>query len=211
MVQYFDNYDLACVDGYTFRRDKKTGYYLSSKLINGKRKRLHVYIWEKLNGAIPKGYEVHHKDKDKTNNEPDNLELLSKSIHAKYHCDTASEKLRIFRSHNVQEKATPAAREWHKSKEGHEWHVQNGIRVMSNRKPIKYSCTYCGKEFESTHKYGKDQNTFCSNNCKAAYRRKSGVDNVKKQCALCGNEFIANKYSEVKYCKTCQKLKGYPR
>lgn len=31
MIEYFDNGDVAVFDGYTFRRDKKTGYFLSAK------------------------------------------------------------------------------------------------------------------------------------------------------------------------------------
>lgn len=43
MVQYFENGDLAFFNGVYFRRDKKTGYFLSS---TKPRKRLHVYVWE---------------------------------------------------------------------------------------------------------------------------------------------------------------------
>lgn len=38
MVQYVDDGDLACFDGLSFRRDKKTGYFLNAKT----HKRLHV-------------------------------------------------------------------------------------------------------------------------------------------------------------------------
>ena len=47
MIEYHD--DIAEIDGISFRKDKKSGYYLSSKAIQGKRKRLHIYIWEKYN------------------------------------------------------------------------------------------------------------------------------------------------------------------
>ena len=76
------------VDDIKFTKDKKTGYYLSSKKINGKRIRLHRYIYEKLKGEIPKGYEVHHVDQDKENNNIDNLELLLKKEHRKIHSMT---------------------------------------------------------------------------------------------------------------------------
>ena len=45
MVEYLENGDLALYNGYKFRKDKRTGYYLSSRIINGKRRRLHVYIY----------------------------------------------------------------------------------------------------------------------------------------------------------------------
>ena len=47
MIEYHD--DIAEIDGISFRKDKKSGYYLSSKAIHGKRTRLHIYIWEKYN------------------------------------------------------------------------------------------------------------------------------------------------------------------
>lgn len=46
---------------------------------------LHRKVWECYNGPIPEGYDIHHKDGDKSNNNIDNLELLSHSEHAKHH------------------------------------------------------------------------------------------------------------------------------
>ena len=77
MIQYAEDNDVAVADGLTFRRDKRTGYFLSGAPINGKRKRLHVYIWEKENGPVPNGFNVHHVDEDKMNNDISNLKLLS--------------------------------------------------------------------------------------------------------------------------------------
>jgi hypothetical protein len=53
--------------------------------INGKDIKLHVYIWEKENGNKPKGYVIHHKDKDKNNYNLDNLILLKQSEHVRIH------------------------------------------------------------------------------------------------------------------------------
>ena len=77
MVQYVDDGDLACFDGLSFRRDKRTGYFLNAKT----HKRLHVYVWEYYNGSeVPKGYHVHHKDFNKGNNEIENLVLMSAAL-----------------------------------------------------------------------------------------------------------------------------------
>ena len=57
---------------------RKNGYYGCT---NGKRDYLHRVVWESINGKIPKGYDIHHIDCDKTNNHIDNLELYSKSEH----------------------------------------------------------------------------------------------------------------------------------
>lgn len=204
MVQYFDMGQIACIDDYVFRRDKKTGYYLSTKPIGAKRKRLHVYVWEREHGTIPKGYHVHHIDHNKANNEPDNLALLTASQHRQIHADEMEDERRAKIKRNLIEKAIPASKAWHSSKEGLEWHRQHGIKMMREREPITYTCTMCGKEFQSRHIYGKNENHFCSNNCKSAYRRKSGVDDVEKICECCGEGFKANKYSTVKYCQKCR-------
>jgi len=40
-------------------------------------------LWESINGPIPKGYHIHHKDGNPYNNSIDNLECLSPEEHAK--------------------------------------------------------------------------------------------------------------------------------
>ena len=42
---------------------------------------MHRYVWETERGEIPKGWDIHHLDEDKTNNIVDNLECLSKAEH----------------------------------------------------------------------------------------------------------------------------------
>lgn len=50
-----------------------------------KGKLLHRLIYEECFGSIPKGYSIHHIDGDKTNNNPGNLMMLTKSNHHKLH------------------------------------------------------------------------------------------------------------------------------
>lgn len=207
MIQYFDDYDLACVDGYSFRRDKKTGYYLSSKKINGKRKRLHVYIWEKQNGRVPKGMTIHHIDEDKRNNELTNLKLITNKEHAKLHGETMSEERRQWLADNVVKSAMPAAKSWHSTDEGKSWHSQHMKETMSKAKSCEYTCDNCGSVFSSRRKYSEDQRRFCCNKCRSAYRRKLGVDDVVKICQSCGKEYLANKYQKTKYCIDCRKVR----
>ena len=90
-IKYSADKKYAYFNGYKFTKDNKTNYYLSST-INGKRYRLHRYIWEWYNGTIPKGYDIHHKDHNKFNNEIDNLELLSKANHLKRHIEEMTEE-----------------------------------------------------------------------------------------------------------------------
>lgn len=201
MIQYFDDGDLACVDGFSFRRDKKTGYYLSSKKIDGKRKRLHVYMWEKKNGNAPKGYHVHHIDGNKRNNDIVNLTLLPGADHLSEHM---LDEKRKENSRKAIKMATEAAKEWHHSEEGRKWHSDHAKQTMRNRSPLKYTCDNCGDEFESKKIYSATDNKFCSNKCKAAFRRKSGVDDVIKVCEVCGKEYVANKYQKTTRCADCK-------
>lgn len=199
MINYLENGDKAIVNGYSFRKDKKTGYYLSCKPIGKRRKRLHVYLWELVYGEIPKGYEIHHKDHNKDNNNIENLELLTKREHIARHKEEMTEEQRQAKRINLIVNALPKASEWHKSAEGRNWHKQNYEKAKENLHLKKiFVCELCGKSYiaEVT-----GNNKFCSNACKSAYRRKSGVDNVERKCVCCGKGFITNKYSPAKYCK----------
>jgi len=64
-------------NSYTLRN---TGYYGKT---NGSRSLMHRDVWEFHNGAIPHNHDIHHIDHDKTNNDISNLEIYTKSEHAK--------------------------------------------------------------------------------------------------------------------------------
>lgn len=46
---------------------------------------LHREVYEDFYGEIPKGYVVHHKDGNKINNSPDNLEIIKRGDHSRLH------------------------------------------------------------------------------------------------------------------------------
>ncbi|TXH58321.1 MAG: hypothetical protein E6Q97_02430 [Desulfurellales bacterium] len=49
-------------------------------------RREHILVMEtKLGRALLPGEEVHHKDEDKQNNAPDNLELKTSTMHGQLH------------------------------------------------------------------------------------------------------------------------------
>lgn len=59
---------------------RNTGYYGCT---TGERQLLHRDVWEHHRGAIPDGWDIHHRDHNKTNNDIANLECLPKDEHAR--------------------------------------------------------------------------------------------------------------------------------
>jgi hypothetical protein len=161
-------------------------YYLCGNYYQKNGKRLHRVVWEYHNGEIPKGYHVHHKDGNRHNNNISNLELMKAHEHESMHQSTEERK---SKSRMNIEKAREGAIRWHKSNEGRAWHSAHAKEIWEERQPTMYTCDYCGKEYK-TMKFQTTGNHFCSNNCKASFRRKSGVDNVTRECEKCGKKFV---------------------
>lgn len=59
---------------------KNTGYY---SLTTDDRCLMHRYVWESKNGPIQNGYDIHHRDRNKSNNSIENLELIKHDDHAR--------------------------------------------------------------------------------------------------------------------------------
>lgn len=170
-------------------------FYMCGQYFQHKGKRLHRCVWEYHFGEIPKGYHIHHKDGDRSNNDISNLELVESFDHLSGHMN---EEKRAMSRKNMK-KAIAKAPEWHRSEEGKKWHSDHIKRVWENRKSMEYVCDNCGKTYESMN-ISHSGNHFCSNSCKSAFRRKSGADNETRSCLKCGQPFVTNKYSKARYC-----------
>ena len=173
-------------DGLKFCRDEKTGYYLNSTI----RKRLHRYVWEKEVGSIPKGFHVHHINGNKADNRIENLSIMTAKGHERLHGQEQARK-EIYRE--SIEKARPYAIAWHKSDAGREWHSKHAKGKTPPRNSKQCEC--CGKMF-----MGTKLQKFCSNACKAKYRRDNGLDDEQRICEQCGKPFRCNRYEAIKYC-----------
>lgn len=200
-------------DGKVFTKDKKTGYYLSAQPINGKRVRLHRYIFVKFNGEIPKGADVHHKDEDKDNNDISNLRLMTSSKHTSLHSNE-----RIYNNYEEErqkflDRTQEKAKEWHKSAEGYEWHrehAKTSIIKAATDKTEDAICLVCGTHYKTT-RASAGKAMFCSKKCKAKYRRDMHLDDVLKKCAVCGDEFFSSKYDKVQTCSSECKVKLFKK
>lgn len=177
-----------------FYKDHKTGYWIST---TKQKIRAHRWVWENINGKIPKGYHIHHKDGDKSNNDIKNLMMLSAFEHISYH---ARQEKNVSRAKEWMEEIRPLTKAWHASDEGKAWHRYHALKCkFGNNDPIEYLCENCGTKF---HSKKLSRTKFCSNACKSARRRLLGLDNIETECCICKSLFTKNKYSK---CLTCSR------
>lgn len=152
----------------TIQKFDGVSYYLCGNYFQRKGKRLHRIVWEYHNGEIPKGFEVHHIDGDRANNDISNLQLLTENEHHGIHMNDPARK---EQSRRDIKKASEHAKAWHKTDAGFKFHSDHMKEYWKNAPANTYICTYCGKEFQTKHVYGKGQNTFCCSNHKVYWRK----------------------------------------
>lgn len=141
---------------------KKTGYWISTTL---PKIRAHTWVWKNNYGEIEKGYHIHHKDGNKSNNDISNLEIIKATEHLKkYHINDEFRK----KSKDFVNKIRHLTKKWHSSEEGLDWHKKHGIKTWEERKPFFIKCLICEKQIETKTYHQK----FCNQNCKAKYARR---------------------------------------
>lgn len=181
----------------TIQKFNGVSYYLCGLYYQRKGRRLHREVWMHHNGDIPKGFHVHHLDGDRSHNDVENLTLLRGSDHLSGHMKQQNRREASARAIEI---ARVAACKWHGSEAGREFHSKHGKESWKKRAVQTYICTECGNEFQTKNVYAEGQNRFCSNNCRASHRRKSGVDNEQRVCPVCGKTYTVNRYSATKTC-----------
>lgn len=135
-------------------------------------KLLHRAIWESEHGPIPDRCHIHHKNEDRQDNSIENLECLQPGEHMRKH------EPKGYLKWDQAVRSGASAKYW------------------AAKQPSERACRFCGTRFVSTGQ----RSAFCSNACRSADRRMSGIDNETRQCALCGGEFIVNKYTLQRCC-----------
>lgn len=173
--------------------------------------RLHQAIWEYHNGPIPPGHHVHHRDGDPLNNDIANLECLPGSDHIVSHW---TDEKRDEQRRRLLEISATSGKAWRDSEAGRAWYREHGKRIAKlsweKRRPETRSCEQCGADFACVTKRPDDR--FCSNACKSALRRASGVDDENRECPVCGRAYRCNRYRSARTCsRVCgQRLRRGP-
>ena len=173
----------------------KTYYlYRGERYFSKGRSRLHRVVWEYYNGKIPAGYQVHHKDGNPKNNDISNLECIPFKEHFEKHRESVIARVTSDKSVKHLAEIRPLASQWHKSKEGREWHR---LHSMGERdRSVQCTCECCGRTFLSAYADTK----FCSNKCKSKWRRDNHIDDETRICVVCGKEFRTNRNSNTICC-----------
>ena len=159
-------------DGLIYRKHKHDGrYYFSTSLTRS--------VWKFFNGEIPDGYEVHHLDDDKYNDDISNLTLLTREEHLKLHadrrrgvktfrkpkpknfvCEYCGKKFTALTTNGLRRYCSDDCRKKHRDAAGN---------YMTER-----TCEVCGKKFKA---YKGHPTTHCSKECVAKSLQKRKVSN----------------------------------
>ena len=79
----------------------------------------HVLVWESINGSVPSGYCIHHRNGDKLDNRPDNLECVSATAHKRLHGGCVWRDGRWWKPCRLCGEFKPVGKEdWYLSREG---------------------------------------------------------------------------------------------
>ena len=166
-------------------------YYLCGKYFQRDGKRLHRLVWERTHKRkVPPGFHVHHDDEDRANNQPGNLVLKRGPEHVRDH--------QIGHRRGVPRAAVEAAKAWHGSDVGREWHRKHyADHADTLHQRVAMQCAHCSKVFDGVL---NGLTRFCSNSCKTGARKASGVDDEQRTCLVCGMGFVANRYVKKACC-----------
>lgn len=130
--------------------------------------------------------DVHHKDKNKLNNNIDNLQILTRSEHAKLHGDYKHRKqTKILKCKNCNNNYII-----NKSRENTSLFCCKSCQNEYNKSSlIEITCPVCNKKFK-INKHDKNKRTCCSVECSNKLRNR-GI--VKCKCDFCGKDIIIKK------------------
>lgn len=132
---------------------------------NNKPVKLHRVMWAHYYGEIPKGYNIHHIDRDKRNNNIENLQLMTQSEHSRLHHGDG-----VYRGSKKIFTCVVCGKEYeaHDQKKNKFCSMACATKDYKMRHPLQKNCAYCGKSFTTL----KQATRFCSHHCAMKYRWK---------------------------------------
>lgn len=166
-----------CIEfgGRFWHKRKSRDYYVALSY-------LHREIWASVNGPIPKGFEVHHKNGDKTDNRIENLQLLSTREHRSHHAE------QFLRTPEAKVKAAVNS-------------LATRQKNASEREGRDLRCCICNRIYHSRAKHPR---RFCSQRCidKARSRRHEPDAGICEHCAKGYRRTKRNQRYCSKRCRT---------
>ena len=170
--------------GITFRQTKSNnGHYVYNL-------GLHQLVWFYYTGTLSGGnFDVHHKDRNPSNNDISNLQLLTVSEHAKLHSHFAGQVERVceYCGKTYYSTGRNGRNRFCSRKCRSDWQKKNNLETRT--------CEKCGKEFSVR----KDLPTrFCSTRCSAQYTK--GKPPEERICVICGKKFFAKPSTKTQCC-----------
>lgn len=153
---------------------------------------LHQRIWNYFYGEVPNGYQIHHVDGNKLNNDISNLQIMTISEHQHHHNPKGT----------VNQILTTLVCEWCGKKYQGYFNGKNRFcsqlcrsRYRQTHERIQRTCPQCGKIFD-TPKAQPAQ--YCSHTCAMDAKRKYSPE--KRTCPVCGKEFVVTLRHTQKFC-----------
>ena len=176
-------------NGVTYRRNKRGWFQIPYSTI-------HRDVWTFHNGEIPAGYDIHHIDGDKANNQIDNLMCVTRKEHCQLHYPPQIYVCKVCGKSFTAKSARKTCPECLAEKK-RQSELKKAAKANKPPKPPRLcTCVICGKEFELKPIQSKNHGTkTCSAECHQKLRFK--LDD--KACAVCGKIFHP-KHAKQKYC-----------
>ena len=152
-------------------RQRADGYLVHDAKRGGRRVRqfLHRRVYSDHHGPIPEGFDIHHRDEDKANNDIGNLEMLSHSEHLRRHAIKSD----LGRRHTAAAQASLLAYR------------------ASERDVRDFTCMECGRGFRS--RVYRSAPRFCSAACQDRRRDREFAASAPRSCKQCGTLFTPHR------------------
>lgn len=192
---------------------KPPGYYKYDHVAHGEKPDLEQYlhraVWIANHGPIPPGHDVHHKDADRTNNHPSNLQCLAEGDHHRLHMLEPERRAASSRAIKIAQRAAAAKR-----RENPGWASALASENQSKGRAAQQAtletmpttarvCAGCGSDVQRRASYDHHRRAFCGPRCQSKWQYKTDGAAHAAVCAGCRQNFTTIKGSDVDRCATC--------